>query len=93
MRDFDFFGCSGWEVCGESEEWAGLSVGRAASLPSAGFAADHTVRGLALDRSLDVEANPVKAGLVERPELWPYSSAHNRFVRGLELGIPLVVVR
>jgi len=41
---------------------------------------DHWVRDAdELDRIIhDVEDNPVKAGLVSRPELWPFSSAHGR---------------
>jgi putative transposase len=56
---------------------------------------DHWIRDVEeLERILlYIEANPVKAGLVDRPELWPYSSAHDRFHRGLELGTPLVPIR
>ena len=38
---------------------------------------------------LYVDGNPVKAGLVESPEDWPFSSAHDRKQAGLELGQPL----
>ncbi len=37
-----------------------------------------------------IEANPVKAGLVETPAEWRYSSAWYRGRRGLELGEPLL---
>jgi hypothetical protein len=37
-----------------------------------------------------VEEGPVKAGLVAAPEDWPFSSAHDRKLFGLELGEPLV---
>ena len=37
-----------------------------------------------------VEGNPVKAGLVDLPEQWPYSSAWDRKRTGMELGVPLV---
>jgi type I restriction enzyme R subunit len=36
-----------------------------------------------------IEQNPVKAGLVERPEDWVYSSAYLRKVTGVEFGFPL----
>lgn len=39
---------------------------------------------------LYIEANPVKAGFVETPEDWPFSSAHDRKLLGLEAGVPLV---
>ncbi len=32
----------------------------------------------------------MKAGLVEAPEDWPFSSAHDRQLFGLEFGEPLV---
>jgi type I restriction enzyme R subunit len=37
-----------------------------------------------------VEGNPVKAGLVDCPERWPYSSAWDRKRTGTEIGMPLV---
>jgi len=52
---------------------------------------DHWVRSPEeLERILlYVEANPVKAGLVQSPHEWRYSSAWERHQRGLELGEPL----
>jgi type I restriction enzyme R subunit len=38
---------------------------------------------------LYIEGNPVKAGLAKSPEDWQYSSAHDRKIRGLQLGEPL----
>jgi hypothetical protein len=38
---------------------------------------------------LYIENNPVKAGLVSAPELWPFSSAHDRKLLGLAFGEPL----
>jgi len=37
-----------------------------------------------------VKQNPVKAGLVTAPELWPFSSAHARLVLGIAPGRPLL---
>jgi type I restriction enzyme R subunit len=53
---------------------------------------DHWVRDAEeLERViLYVEGNPVKAGLVAAPELWPFSSAHDRRRAGTEIGVPLV---
>jgi type I restriction enzyme R subunit len=52
---------------------------------------DHWVRGPdELERILlYVEGNPVKAGLVQSPHEWPYSSARERHRRGAVLGQPL----
>ena len=52
---------------------------------------DHWIRSPEeLERILlYVEGNPVKAGLVQIPHQWPYSSAWERHQRGLELGQPL----
>ena len=36
-----------------------------------------------------VEWNPVKAGLVAKPEDWQFSSAHDRKIARIELGAPL----
>jgi type I restriction enzyme R subunit len=44
-----------------------------------------------LERILSyIEYNPVRAGLVARPEDWPYSSARIRHERGLLLGAPIL---
>jgi REP element-mobilizing transposase RayT len=53
---------------------------------------DHWVRDVEeLERIIRyVEANPVKAGLVQALEDWPFSSAHDRPLFGLEFGQPLV---
>jgi putative transposase len=53
---------------------------------------DHWVRDVdELERIIRyVETNPLKAGLVEAPEDWPFSSAHDRKLFGLEFGEPLV---
>jgi type I restriction enzyme R subunit len=53
---------------------------------------DHWVRGPEeLERILlYIEANPVKAGLVQSPHEWRHSSAWERRLRGLELGQPLI---
>jgi hypothetical protein len=53
---------------------------------------DHWIRDVEeLERIIRyAEANPVKAGLVEAPEDWPFSSAHDRKLFGLEFGEPLV---
>lgn len=53
---------------------------------------DHWVRSPEeLERILlYVEANPVKAGLVESPGDWPFSSARDRILLGGEWGQPLV---
>jgi type I restriction enzyme R subunit len=52
---------------------------------------DHWVRDVdELERIIRyVEANPVKAGLVARPEDWEFSSAYDRLKVGLEFGEPL----
>ena len=52
---------------------------------------DHWVRDEAeLLRIIDyIEQNPVKAGLVDRPELWPWSSARHRTLTGTKRGDPL----
>jgi putative transposase len=52
---------------------------------------DHWVRDMEeLERIIRyIEENPVKAGLAEAPEEWPFSSAHLRTVLGLEWGMPL----
>jgi len=53
---------------------------------------DHWVRDVdELERIiLYIEANPVKAGLVDSPEKWLYSSAAVRHRLGLKLGCPLL---
>jgi hypothetical protein len=56
---------------------------------------DHWIRG---DDELErviyyVEGNPVKAGLVERPELWSYSSASDRIRWNIPFGRPIVPPR
>jgi type I restriction enzyme R subunit len=53
---------------------------------------DHWVRDAdELARIIEyLETNPAKAGMVEAPEDWPFSSAHDRKVGGLEFGTPLV---
>lgn len=53
---------------------------------------DHWVRDAEeLERIMRyVEANPVKAGLVQTPEDWPFSSAHDRRKARLEWGQPLL---
>ena len=38
-----------------------------------------------------IERNPETAGLVQRPEDWPFSSAHFRAARGIPRGQPLVL--
>jgi type I restriction enzyme R subunit len=53
---------------------------------------DHCVRD---DDELEriiyyIEQNPVKAGLIERSELWRFSSAYDRAEWGVSLGHPLV---
>jgi hypothetical protein len=55
---------------------------------------DHWVRDAdELERIIQyVEGNPVKAALVTAPWEWPFSSAHDRRRRGLELGQPLLRV-
>jgi type I restriction enzyme R subunit len=52
---------------------------------------DHWIRDVEeLERIIRyIEANPVKAGLATSPEAWPFSSAHDRKLKGLELGAPL----
>jgi type I restriction enzyme R subunit len=52
---------------------------------------DHWIRDAdELERILlYIEGNPVKAGLVQAPEDWPFSSAYDRRAKRLELGIPL----
>lgn len=52
---------------------------------------DHWVRDAEeLERIIRyIEANPVTAGLVTAPELWPFSSAHDRLQAGIEWGEPL----
>jgi putative transposase len=52
---------------------------------------DHWVRSAEeLERILlYVEGNPVKAGLIQSPHEWLYSSARDRQQRGLEMGVPL----
>jgi putative transposase len=52
---------------------------------------DHWIRSPEeLERILRyVEANPVKAGLVQAPYEWRYSSASERHLRGIEIGQPL----
>ena len=49
---------------------------------------DHWIRDVdELERILlYIEGNPAKAGLVKRPEDWPFSSAFDRKQQGLELG-------
>lgn len=42
---------------------------------------------------LYIEGNPVKAGLVSRPEDWPFSSAKVRLEQNLTFGEPLLVIR
>ena len=37
-----------------------------------------------------IEANPVKAGLVDAPHQWPWSSAAVRHAHCLEFGCPLL---
>jgi len=53
---------------------------------------DHWVRDAEeLERIiLYIEGNPVKAGLVAAPELWPFSSARDRSRTRSEMGIPLL---
>ena len=53
---------------------------------------DHWVRDAEeLERIIRyVEGNPVKAGLVQAPEAWRFSSASARNSLGLEFGCPLV---
>jgi type I restriction enzyme R subunit len=53
---------------------------------------DHWVRDVdELERIIRyIEENPVKAGLVETPELWRFSSAWARKALGLEWGMPLL---
>jgi type I restriction enzyme R subunit len=53
---------------------------------------DHWVRDVAeLERIMRyVEENPVKAGLVARPEDWLFSSARDRIRFGREFGEPLI---
>jgi REP element-mobilizing transposase RayT len=53
---------------------------------------DHWVRDIdELERIIRyVEANPVRSGLVKCPEEWPFSSAHDRKLYGLEFGEPLM---
>jgi len=52
---------------------------------------DHWIRDAEeLERIiLYIEGNPVKAGLVQTPQEWPYSSAFDRARAGLEFGCPL----
>jgi REP element-mobilizing transposase RayT len=52
---------------------------------------DHWVRDFdELIRCIEyVENNPVKAGLVARPEDWSYSSARDRMVNSIKMGEPL----
>lgn len=54
---------------------------------------DHWVRDLdELERIIAyIEANPVKAGLVEQPMDWPFSSACFRKMYGIPIGCPLVL--
>jgi type I restriction enzyme R subunit len=51
---------------------------------------DHWIRDVdELDRILRyIEENPVKAGLVDQPEKWQFSSAWLRKALGLEWGVP-----
>jgi len=53
---------------------------------------DHWIRDVdELERIiLYVEGNPVKAGLIAAPELWPFSSAAHRYRTKTELGLPLL---
>ena len=53
---------------------------------------DHWVRDVdELERIIRyVEANPVKAGLVNASEDWSFSSAHDRKLAGMDFGEPLV---
>ena len=53
---------------------------------------DHCVRDDGeLERIINyVEQNPVKAGLIDAPEKWRFSSAHDRIERGIMLGEPLL---
>ena len=52
---------------------------------------DHWVRDFdELDRIIRyIEENPVKAGLAETPEVWPFSSARARKLTKAEWGLPL----
>lgn len=52
---------------------------------------DHCIRDEAeLERVINyIELNPVKAGLVESPELWLYSSAAERRSKNLAYAVPL----
>jgi REP element-mobilizing transposase RayT len=52
-------------------------IGHQGSLWQEGFH-DHRCRNMneIEDLLFYIENNPVRAGLVERPELWPFSSAH-----------------
>jgi putative transposase len=53
---------------------------------------DHCVRDdEELERIINyIEQNPVTAGLVDRPDLWRFSSAYDRAVSEVLLGQPLV---
>ncbi len=53
---------------------------------------DHWIRDAEeLERIiLYIEGNPVKAGLVAAPELWPFSSAGDRKHTRTEIGVPLL---
>jgi hypothetical protein len=53
---------------------------------------DHWVRDAdELARIIEyVETNPAKAGMVEAPEDWSFSSAHDRKLGGLAFGMSLV---
>jgi type I restriction enzyme R subunit len=53
---------------------------------------DHWVRDVdELERIICyIEENPVRAGLVDSPANWPFSSAHDRLLMGTEYGVPLL---
>jgi putative transposase len=53
---------------------------------------DHWIRDVdELERIiLYIEGNPVKAGLVAEPELWPFTSASDRRRTPTEMGVPLL---
>lgn len=55
---------------------------------------DHWVRDDAeLERIIGyIEGNPVAAGLTDRPENWPWSSARFRLTSGIQPGQPLVEI-
>lgn len=67
-------------IKGSTSRAANLILGRTGQPLWQGESFDHWVRGPdeACKIKSYIERNPVKAGLVERPEDWPWSSAARR---------------